>query len=123
MRLPHPLRFSEGGNLCSLHREGFLSVCAVPGRATAGELLICREGLQESGKPLPTPTQSSTGHLAFANEDLQHSLEIDKTKRQLGPTDDLHHVWKSLPDNCILRFGVDPQFPHEAVTRKSCFEV
>src|SRR5713101_2940117 len=27
MRLPHPLRFSEGGNLCGLHRAGFLSVC------------------------------------------------------------------------------------------------
>jgi len=26
MRLPHPLRFSEGGNLCSLHRTGFPSV-------------------------------------------------------------------------------------------------
>src|SRR5712691_2173189 len=27
MRLPHPLRISEGGNLCGLHRAGFLSVC------------------------------------------------------------------------------------------------
>src|SRR2546423_9112935 len=27
MRLPHPLRFSEGGKLCGLHRAGFPSVC------------------------------------------------------------------------------------------------
>jgi hypothetical protein len=27
MRLPDPERFSEGGNLCDLHRAGFLSVC------------------------------------------------------------------------------------------------
>jgi len=27
MRLPHPLRFSEGGNLCGLHRARFKYVC------------------------------------------------------------------------------------------------
>jgi hypothetical protein len=27
MRLPHPLRFSEGGNIRGLHRAGFRSVC------------------------------------------------------------------------------------------------
>src|SRR5712692_10954262 len=43
MRLPHPLRFSEGGNLCGLHRAGFLSVCVTLGAPRTESKISLRE--------------------------------------------------------------------------------